>query len=151
MNVRINSFQIFKNVADSIYNKIDKERPKNSFDEIVAFVVNSALACELGMKAILAEKFIEIKSHKLKILFDKIDPEIKLFIKSKMPSLIGKTENSKEFEELISKTSNTFAEWRYFYERDVSTNWLFLYELMTAIDKYLVGNDFIKYLEHKDI
>lgn len=151
MNVRINSFLIFKKVAENIYLEIDKTKPRNTFDEIIAFAVNASLACELGFKAILAEKFIDIKEHRLEILFNKLDLEIRLFIKSRMPSLIDKTDKSQEFDYLMNKVSNNFVEWRYFYEKDVSTNWLFLYELMMAIDKYLVGNEFIKFLTNKTI
>ena len=50
MNARINSFKIFREVAEDIYKKIDKKRPKKSFDYIIAFTVNCSFSCELGLK-----------------------------------------------------------------------------------------------------
>lgn len=56
MNARVNSFKIFCEVAEDIYEKINKENPVKTFDYIIAFVVNCSLSCELGFKAILAER-----------------------------------------------------------------------------------------------
>lgn len=135
MNARINSFKIFREIANEIYNKIDKINPIKSFDYIIAFTVNCSLSCELGLKAILADSFNFVKEHNLKKLFFSLKNYQQQFIKDHMPSLKDKSVHSLEFNELIDEVSNNFVDWRYFYEKDVKTNWLFLYELMNAINE----------------
>lgn len=140
MNARINSFKIFQEVSEDIYLKINKEKPNSTFDYIIAFTVNCALACELGMKAIAAEHYIELKGHNLSDLFNKLEAEEQSFIKSKMPSLVDKSDNSKEFDNYIKVVATNFVDWRYFYEKGMQTNWLFLHELMNAIDLFFDGH-----------
>ena len=146
MNARINSFKIFREVSLEIYKKIDKRFPEKSFDYIISFTVNCSLACELGLKAILAQSYKEVKNHKLNDLYFMLDVEEQLFIKANMPSLIDKTSSSIEFKNYINLVSNNFVEWRYFYEKNISTNWFFLYELMNSINLYFDGNNFFDYL-----
>lgn len=147
MNARINSFKIFREVAEDIYKKIDKKRPEKSFDYIIAFTVNCSFSCELGLKAIIAERYSEVKGHFLDKLFDQLEQEQKNFIIANMPSLADKSETSKEFRDLITTVSNNYVDWRYYYEKDLNTNWLFLYELMNAINLYFDGNNYLVYLE----
>ena len=66
MDARINAFVVFKDVALELFEKIDKNKPLGTFNEIIAFVVNGSLACELGIKSILSEK--DYKYHSLFIL-----------------------------------------------------------------------------------
>ena len=136
MNARVNAFCVFKDVANNLYEKIDKVKPVKTFDEINAFTVNSSLACELGLKAIIAEKYKYPKTHDLSKLFDMLSDWIREYIKNKMPTLIDKGPESPEFKEYIDKVSDNFIEWRYYYENDIETNWLFLHEFMNAIGSY---------------
>ena len=148
MNARINSFEVFKNVALELYNRIDKVAPVKTFNEIIAFIVNVTLACELGFKAILAEEnHIIYKNHDLKKLFNELDTTVKGFIKENMPSLKKDKSTVDNFDCILEIVSNNFKEWRYYYEKDVETNWLFLYELVCALDMYFTGTNYLVYLE----
>ena len=150
MNARINAFIVFKDVALDLYEKIDKNKPLDTFNEIIAFVVNGSLACEIGIKVILAENdYQERKSHDLKKLFDELDEITRNFIKENMPSLKPNEEGLEEFDSLLIEVSKNFVEWRYYYEKDIKTNWLFIYELICAFDRYFNGDNFLKYLEEK--
>ena len=147
MNARINAFDVFKEVALDLYKKINKSSPSQTFNELIAFVVNGSLACELGFKAILAEDYQIYTGHKLEELFNKLDTSVKAFIKANMPSMKKDEEGSKEFDCVLTKVSNNFVEWRYYYEKNIKTNWLFLYELICALDKYFIGDNYFNYLE----
>lgn len=147
MNARINAFDAFKEVALDLYKKINKSAPFQTFNKLIAFVVNGSLACELGFKAILAEDYQNLRGHKLEELFNKLDPTVKAFIKENMPSMKNDEEGHKEFDCLLAKVSNNFVEWRYYYENDIEAYWLFLYELICALDKYFIGDNYLDYLE----
>ena len=147
MNARINAFVVFKDVALELYEKIDKNKPLETFNEIIAFVVNGSLACELGIKAILSEKdYHDHKGHDLNKLFSELDDIKKDFIKKNMPSARLDEQGLKEFDNLLEEVALNFKEWRYYYETDIKTNWLFIYELICALDKYFTGDNFLEYL-----
>ena len=136
IDARVNAFVVFRDVAEKLYERINKRNPIQTFNEMIAFVVNGSLACELGFKAIISREFDECKKHDLYELFEMLDIETKRKIKLNLPTLIDKSDDSNEFDELLKKVSNNFIEWRYYYEKDLKTNWLFIFELMESLSAY---------------
>lgn len=86
---------------------------------IIPIVTNAAFACELFLKALLQKNNELQPGHNLMILFQKLPKEIK-------EGLIG-SQDSKLFFQELSKISCLFQEWRYIYERQLSSlNFSFL-------------------------
>lgn len=144
-NAHVYAFGIFSRLSEEIYSKIDKENPDFTFDHVITFVVNGSLTCELGFKAILNQKYADEKGHDLSLLFKKLDLDEQAFIKERMPSL----SSDAEFDNLLSSTSKNFIEWRYFYEKDVKANWLFIHELIDALGMYFDGESYTEWLRQK--
>ena len=135
INPQINSFIVFKDTALSMYEKMNKKNLISTFNELISFVVNGTLACELGFKAIIASKRT-MHTHNLKKLFKQLSSGVQTYIKEHMPSLKDKRKDSNEFYKYLEIVSNNFVDWRYYYEDNIETNWLFIYELINALACY---------------
>lgn len=87
---------------------------------IYPFVVNSAFACELFLKAIIMVNTMPpaiIKEHKLKNLFNKLPADDQKQIKE-----LFNMRMKNDLHDLLDELSNTFIEWRYAFEHSVKIN-----------------------------
>lgn len=100
-------------------------------------VVNSALACELFIKAIAALESGNMsmpRGHELLNLFNSMTPQSQRFVKDCFDP-----DNRKRFSECLKEVSSAFVDWRYSHEASVSAYPLFLVELGDALDKRVVS------------
>lgn len=76
---------------------------------IIPYMVNSAFACEIFLKALLDENKIRYgNTHELNKLFQKLPCNIKKYFISKI--------NVEDFQGKLKKCSKVFEEFRYLYE-----------------------------------
>lgn len=80
-------------------------------------IVNSAFACEVFLKALLDYYDVSFKkSHKLKELYDGLPPELKERIRQNVYVIHSRWKNAFG-QDLLENISDSFAEWRYSYEK----------------------------------
>lgn len=109
--------------AKSFYNAyiaLEQLNPDDKMLLMVPKLVNGAFSVELTLKAILVEQAIPYdRIHNLKILFDKLPPDIQNiiwdFLGKKAPEYSDATK--RETELLIM--SEAFAKWRYCFEESL--------------------------------
>lgn len=98
----------FKNMATQPLVYIDGRY----FPTIIASMVNALFSCELFLKALLILRDKKIpRGHSLKKLLNKAN--LLMDVKKKLINY--------DFEEELDKIDNSFAEWRYCYEKDTLT------------------------------
>lgn len=93
-------------------------------------IVNSAFACEIFLKLLLAIFNIKYgRCHELKKLFDLLPEETREKINSYLIQNYGTLKDENGFE-LLQMYSNAFTEWRYSYEKynlRIEQKFLFLF------------------------
>ena len=137
-DARTSAFKSFEDVSMYLYENINKNNCYLTFESLIPFIVNGALACELGLKAIIVDEGGEYgRIHELDKLFNLMLPSTQKEIIESI-SMLKDENKDNEFVELIKKTSMNFKEWRYYFDYDkLETNWIFLHDLIIAIDKYI--------------
>lgn len=130
LSVCINEADWFLHFAEQI----------NNLDDIICggiypFVVNSAFACELYIKAILIcnsnNNKIE-KGHDLKKLFETLSVEVQSNIKA--------TFNRKKvgnLDAILPEINTAFIDWRYAYEKAVNINLSGIQALAKSLKEYV--------------
>ena len=115
---------------------------KNSMNFFVQYVgpcaVNLAFACELYLKALLAEKGNSItKTHALKDLFELLDQTTQDEIRNEYDTF-PLTPPIFSIDECLTVHSNAFVDWRYYYEVNPSKTLTFdppsLYDLAISLN-----------------
>lgn len=110
----------FANTAAFLYDRDLKTVPPRRLVSIVPFIVNSAFAIELFLKA-LHEKFGSPKrGHKLLLLYDQLPQEALDRIQSASATIAVKTSPPVYYEprRVLVTLNSAFEDWRYLYERD---------------------------------
>ena len=103
---------------------------------VLPAIVNTAFACELYLKSLLKNT----TGHKLEDLFNAQDDIVKQFVKETIiKNNLSYTDTL--FEEKLKNISNSFVNWRYFYETDKSGNTIdidFLKTFANALRLFIV-------------
>lgn len=107
--------------------------------KISAYIVNAAFSCELALKGILCCKGKKVTKHLLNELFDMLEEKDKNEIINRMPNYC-RNNKKEEFKNALFEISNNFVDWRYFYEKNQSTNLLFLRDLSKVLVDYISEN-----------
>lgn len=84
-------------------------------------VVNAAFACELAMKAIYAREYPNrdiCKQHELNELFNQLSANTQ----TQIEALYGNRASSLPLKDLLVESSTAFIDWRYAYEKAVSSH-----------------------------
>lgn len=107
---------------------------------VPAFVLMS-FSCELFLKALAIKNGNTVKNvHELNDLFEIISDQDKTNISNAVINDIAKITKNKyscsDFNNDIDNISNTFKEWRYYYENSKSLNILFLKSLFNVLINY---------------
>lgn len=102
----------------------------------IPYMVNSAFACELFLKAVLEENNVNYgRIHLLKDLFDLLPKKIKKEIESSV--------DDEEFSSKLTASSNTFVNFRYIFEdinKVAKVNLEFWEKFVAAIYLYCKNN-----------
>ncbi len=99
-------------------------------------VVNSAFACELFLKAIIALESpdgITAAGHKITDLFGKISERSQGLVEPCCAE-----GNPAMFAKYLAECDNAFVQWRYSHEAENSIHPIILFELAEALDKLLI-------------
>lgn len=106
----------FAETASLAAGKHDLETEGWSRPRIIPEIVNRAFACEVFLKSLLVFSDIPFrKEHELKNLWLLLPPELQNEVGQELSSRYG-FGGQDDFEALLKKTSNAFADWRYIYE-----------------------------------
>lgn len=113
-------FKICKDTAEQFMDIAKKlgEDINTTVNNLSAFSVNAAFACELFFKSILIYNSTEnkaAKGHDLNTLFEELPQSIKTKMTNEYQSELNK--NLKAF---LQEYGNSFIEWRYPYEQPLS-------------------------------
>jgi hypothetical protein len=129
----------FENIREAFYAYCDiiirhgkgKEgSPLSSF--YIGCVILNSIACEIGLKALLAYENNFSHGHDLYELFYKLSPQTQTTIKQ----YISYEEDS--FDEALLESKNNFIKWRYYYESThLTVNYEFIFRLFSAIKAIL--------------
>lgn len=112
-------FDVAKEFADTASlaaGKRDLETQGWSRPRIIPEIVNRAFSCEVFLKSLLV--FLDVsfrKEHELKKLWLLLPAELQNKVEQELSSRYG-FGGQDDFEALLAKTSNAFADWRYIYE-----------------------------------
>jgi hypothetical protein len=126
----------FAKIAKDIHSKSLLKPP---FDQEASapFVVNSAFACEMYLKALQSVYGEPEEIHSLSQLFkhlpNKLKDKVNKLTKEKSTSF--KLNSTKLFKDHIKTISNAFIDWRYIYEKDnVTVNLSVILLILTVLD-----------------
>ncbi len=93
--------------------------------QLIPSLVMLSFSIELNLKLLLFQKTgIDNQGHNIKGLFDKLPSDVKSKIASEVASQIGIA--PEDFKTLLQKNSDTFVDWRYFYEDSPEVDYGFL-------------------------
>lgn len=95
-------------------------------------IVNLSFSIELFLKSIKTD----LRGHKIKELFDNQDDGTKIVIKRLVVSACKKVDsnyNENDFSDDVEKMSDSFVEWRYFFEASRSAKILFIYNFASIL------------------
>ncbi len=87
---------------------------RDHFDFKVPEIVNMAFSCEVFLKAIIVIEGKEVKGHKLKELWNEMNPCYAQMIMDELKSVTELEQD--DILANIENISNAFAVWRYLYE-----------------------------------
>ena len=107
------------------------DRDDESYDFFFPAVVNTAFACELFLKALIAtEDTKEIKGHRWERLFDALSENLKKEILHH-PKMDGRS----NFKEELVSAGKIFSDWRYTFEpgKHRELNLIFLSDIAEAL------------------
>jgi len=110
----------FANTAAFLYERDLKTMPPSRAFSIVPFVVNSAFAIELFLKA-LHEKYGSAKrGHKLLTLYDQLPTKAVAQIRSASAQIAASTHPPIYYDprQVLTALNTAFEDWRYLYEKD---------------------------------
>lgn len=106
--------------------------------QFIPAVVLLSFSIELSLKVRLKQsKNIEARTHDLHKLFNMLTQQDKKFIKEKVQT--EQRIQSKLFDDILRKNANGFVNWRYFYEKENSSNIEFLKSFLKSI-KSIIQN-----------
>ena len=112
------------------HGKGTERTPLSSF--YIGCVILNSIACEIGLKALLAYENNFSHGHDLYELFHKLSPQTQMIIKQ----CISYEEDS--FNEALLDSKNNFIKWRYYYESaHLPANYEFIFRLFSAIKAIL--------------
>ncbi|MEJ8768496.1 hypothetical protein [Prevotella sp. HCN-7019] len=129
----------FKNIRQAFYVYCDMIKSHGKGAPItpnanfyIGCIILSSIACEVGLKAILAYEKKPSYGHDLHILFGKLSPQMQEAI---IQCTSYKTEN---FHKALLESKNNFIKWRYYYEMlNLHVDYKFIIEFFCAIKTYL--------------
>ncbi len=100
---------------------------------LISVILLYAISSEVGIKALLAkEGKLDVHSHDLKSLFEKLDEPLQIEIKNKV-------END-DFDNELEKIKKSFVDWRYFYEGgNMNINLSFLRKFSEVINGFILA------------
>lgn len=110
----------FANTAAFLYERDLKKAPHTRPHSIVPFVVNSAFAIELFLKA-LHEKYGSAKrGHKLLVLYDQLPSDAIARIRVASAAIAASTSPPVFYDarQVLVSLNSAFEDWRYLYEKD---------------------------------
>ena len=129
---------------------------------MVAGIVNSAFACEVFIKALLAfhgRSLEELKGHKhnLKDLwkaYKAVNPTMAESVEAGMKNIFNSSEESM-FDRLLEDVSNAFEYWRYIYEKqegNINVNFLSYFRIMlrNVCCEQIYGQTWEEYIEQNN-
>lgn len=99
----------------------------------IAGMVNAAFSCELFLKSMCNDT----TKHKLKELFDLLEEEEKDVVRYAVTARLKKNNpqyNESTFDVDLKNISNTFVEWRYYYENGFQYDYTNVYFLRALAD-----------------
>ena len=110
----------FANTAAFLYERDLKAMPPSRAFSIVPFVVNSAFAIELFLKALHKKYGSAQRGHKLLTLYDQLPPEAVAQIRSASAKIAASTQPPTYYDprEVLATLNSAFEDWRYMYEKD---------------------------------
>lgn len=92
----------------------DVHELREHFDFKVPEIVNMAFSCEVFLKTIIVIEGKKVKGHKLKELWNELNPCYAQMIMDELKSVTELEQD--DILASIENISNAFAEWRYLYE-----------------------------------
>lgn len=106
----------FSDTASRAAGNHDLETQGWTRPRIIPEIVNRAFSCEVFLKSLIVFSGIAFrKEHELKALWELLAIELQDEIEQELSSRYG-FGGADDFESLLDKTSNAFADWRYIYE-----------------------------------
>lgn len=129
----------FENIREAFYvycDMIKRHRKGIEGTPVPSFyiggVILNSIACEIGLKALLAYENNFSHGHDIYELFYKLSPQTQMIIKQ----CISYEEDN--FNEALLDSKNNFIKWRYYYENaHLTTNYEFIVRLFCAIKAQL--------------
>lgn len=108
---------------------------------MIPAIALKAFSCELALKALIAKsgKVVD-REHRLNELYKKIDDSDKSAIsQAVIQNMKDRDENysDAEFQRDLSEAAMVFVDWRYFYEKSLSVNLLFIDVLFKELIQYI--------------
>lgn len=137
--IQIKNAATWNHSAHNLLSKvIDKSQGnKDIMMMTIPDIIICAFTCELYLKAMLYKENIKFgHTHKLNDLFYLLDKDTQQFIEEDTITGLkhyAPNENY-SFKDSIEKNGNAFIETRYFYENDLSIDYLFLRVLVIVLE-----------------
>ena len=157
MSININGYPeaglmyTYKKISDELFS----DNLYENIDEMIVYVINTSLACEIGLKGLLRKNIGDKEinghafGHDLKKLFDALMKKQKKYIMTKMKKNKKVANFNNDFNITLKQIKNNFVKWRYYYDLDnndeLITNCPFLNDFLDAIislwENYYVNVD----------
>ena len=135
----IKNAAVYSHTAHNLLNTVINSKPIG--DEmktmIIPDIIICAFSCELYLKAIIDRVYGKVcEVHRLDELYDLIPSDIQQCIRQEtLEGLKTYAPNKKyNFEETLRKNGNIFVDARYFYEKNIDADILFLNILIQVLD-----------------
>ncbi|WP_155245009.1 hypothetical protein [Enterocloster clostridioformis] len=109
--------------------------PNGGAEEAMAAIpaiVNLSFSIELFLKSLKPD----LRGHKIKELFDSQDDDTKIVIKRLVVSACNEVDSNydeNDFVDDVVKMSDSFVEWRYFFEASRNARILFIYNFASIL------------------
>ncbi|MBI5006441.1 MAG: hypothetical protein HZB95_04875 [Nitrosomonadales bacterium] len=113
--------QAFANTSAYLYENGLKKQPSKG-TSIVPFVVNSAFAIELYLKALGKKHHVTLRGHELLKLYKTLPRTALVEIEEAIPRCAKERRlgNSPNFVEYLKELNSAFVDWRYIFEKSQS-------------------------------
>ncbi|EKJ91793.1 hypothetical protein QR305_02051 [Bacteroides finegoldii] len=123
------AFYVYCDIIER-YGKGKEGSPIGSF--YIGCVILGSLACEIGLKALLALEDKPLHGHCLNNLFNNLNPQMQ-------ESIIQYTSYELEsFNNALLENKDHFVKWRYYYESNqLAANYDFIFKLFYSIKTHL--------------
>lgn len=140
-SVQIKNAAVFNHSAHNLLSEVIEKslnlNNENILMMITPDVIICAFTCELYFKAILYNEGIDFKqTHKLDELFLLLDTQTQKFIEQETISGLQHYDPKKvyDFKQTLKNNGNAFVQMRYFYEKNLSIDYLFLQVLVKVLE-----------------